>query len=111
MSAVAWAEVLTDDKRALLRQLDREARLLEATVRAFAIRAFDALQPYLEASSLTTADDEDRFHAWAGVDPLFDVLHRIAAHAQAASLNYPDGEVDWFDADAFRAKEMERAGL
>ena len=100
-----WATILSDAQRGELRRLGREANHLEATVRAFAIRAYEALQPYMEARSLPAVEDEDRFYEWAGVEPLLNTLDRIAGHATAASLQYPRGPVEWFDLEAFKAKE------
>lgn len=34
-----------------------------------------------------------------------NTLHRIAGHAEVASLTYRQGNVDWFDEEAFKIED------
>lgn len=49
--------------------------------------------------------EEERFYAWGGAEPLMNMLHRIAGHAEVAFLTYRQGNVDWFDEEAFKIED------
>ena len=87
-----------------LAKVRAEADELAPTVRAFAIRAFQATQTWSAATNQSMLPDEVRLLAdqHSGAQAAFDAIERMIADLQVAYLEKPDSLEwpDWFEQEA-----------